>query len=272
MSMPHDPACRTPLAGGWSRRGALSGLGAVLGGGLFAAGGCARQVDVRAAGGFVVGSSATGVPFSFLDVETNALTGAMIDIVEAAAAQARVPAAFQVVPFSALIPSLTARKIDMIAAAMLRTPERERVVAFSDPVYAYGGGLVVAAENPRPYARLEDLRGLKVGAQVGSRFVDQLTAAGVPGVKTYDSLSDILRDVRLKRLDAAYGDEPILRYYLRITRTKALRLVESYQPTGLEDVCLILRKDDRALLERVNAAIAAIRGSTLPPILAKWGL
>jgi polar amino acid transport system substrate-binding protein len=254
--------------GGWTRRSALGGLGA----GLLAAAGCAPRTDVRAAGGIIVGSSATGVPFSFLDVETNRLTGAMIDIVEAMAAQAQTPAAFQVVPFSALIPSLTARKIDMIAAAMLRTPERERVVAFSDPVYAYGGGLVVGADHLRDYARLEDLRGLKVGAQVGSRFVDQLKAAGVADVKTYDGLSDILRDVRLKRLDVAYGDEPILRYYLRVTRSKVLRLVESFKPTALEDVCLILRKDDRALLERVNAAIAGIRGSTLPPILAKWGL
>lgn len=262
MSMRHDPG------GGWSRRSALAGLGA----GLLVTGGCAERTDVRAAGGFIVGSSATGVPFSFLDVETNALTGAMIDIVEATAAEAGAPVALQVVPFSALIPSLTARKIDVIAAAMLRTPERERIVAFSDPVYAYGGGLVVAAGNPRDYGRLEDLRGLRVGAQVGSRFVDQLKAADVSGVKTYDNLSDILRDVRLKRLDAAYGDEPILRYYLRVTRSKALRLVESYRPTALEDVCLILRKDDRALLDRINTAIAAIRGSTLPPILAKWGL
>src|SRR5690606_40822846 len=62
----------------------------------------------------------------------------------------------------------------------------------------------------------------------------------------------ILRDVRLKRLDVAYGDEPILRYYLRVTRSKVLRLVESFKPTALEDVCLILRKDDRRSEEHTS--------------------
>ncbi len=54
-----------------------------------------------------------------------------------------------ITPFSALILSLAAGKIDMIAAAMLRTPERERVVAFSDPIYHYAGALIVRGDDKR---------------------------------------------------------------------------------------------------------------------------
>ncbi len=244
----------------------MAGLGASL------AGACAAPPDVRARGGLVVGSTATGVPFSFLDVRTNSLTGAMVDIVEAVAAQAGFPVDLQVTAFSALIPSLTARKIDLIAAAMLRTPAREAVVDFSDPVYAYGGGVVVRREDRRAYPDLGRLAGLRVGAQVGSRFVEQLATAGVRDVRTYDSLADILRDLRLGRLDAAYGDEPIIRYYLRVTRTEALRLATEFRPGELEQVCLVMRKGETALAARLNRAIAEIKATRIAAIVQHWGL
>lgn len=252
------------MSAGLHRRGLVAGLTAM-------AAGCAPRDDVRARGGYIVGSTATGVPFSFLDVKINGLTGAMIDIARAVAQRAGFPVSFAVTPFSALIPSLTARKIDMVAAAMLRTPERARVVAFSDPVYAYGGAIVTPASDTRSYAALADLRGRRVGAQVGTRFVDQLAAAGVSGVKTYDNLSDVLRDLRLGRLDVAYGDEPIIRYYLRVTRSKTLKLAAGYRAGELEEVCLVLRKGDPRL-GAVNAAIDAIRGTEIAHILATWGL
>lgn len=233
--------------------------------------GCAPRDDVRDRGGYVVGSTATGVPFSFLDVKTNSLTGAMIDIVQAVTRRAGFPVSLAVTPFSALIPSITARKIDMIAAAMLRTPAREQVVAFSDPVYAYGGAVAARAADDRSYAALADLQGLRVGAQVGTRFVEQLDKAGVSGVKTYDNLADVLRDLRLGRLDVAYGDEPIIRYYLRVTRTTAIKLAPGYRARELEEVCLVLRKADPRL-PAVNAAIGAIRQTEIAAILRTWGL
>lgn len=233
---------------------------------------CARTSNIRASGGFVVGSTATGVPFSFIDMRTHGLTGAMVDIVRAVAAEAGFPVETKVTAFAALIPSLTARKIDIISAAMLRTPAREAVVAFSDPVYAYGGGLAVRADDPASHASLAALRGQRVGAQVGTRFVEQLAEAGVSGVRTYDNLADCLRDLRLGRLDAVFGDAPIIRYYLRVTETDRIRLDETYRPAELEEVCVVLRKDDQDLLARVNAAIARIRSTTIAAIVRKWGL
>lgn len=248
-----------------SRRAVLAGLAAAS---LTA---CAEPSTVRARGGLIVGSTATGVPFSFLDVKTNSLTGAMVDIANAVGGAAGFPIDLAVTPFSALIPSLTAGKIDMIAAAMLRTPERAKVVAFTDPVYAYGGAIVVRADAPAP-RQLHELVGRRVGAQVGTRFVDQLTAAGVADLRTYDSLADILRDLRLGRLDAAYGDEPILRYYLRVTGVRTVKLAPDYRPPILEDVCLVVRKDAAETLARLNAAIGRIKATEIAAIIDKWGL
>lgn len=224
-----------------------------------------------APGTLIVGSSATGVPFSFIDPRTNALTGAMVDIMHAVANAVGMRIDLQTVPFAALIPSLTARKIDIIAAAMVKTEARERVVAFTDPVYAYGGGLAVRTTDPRAPRSWAELKRSRVGAQVGTVFVTQLEQVGVTNVAIYDSISDILRDLEHGRIDAGYCDAPILAYQLRINPRPALRMVEDFRPPAAQDVCLIVRRND-PLIARLNRAIATTKTNTIAASLRRWQL
>ncbi|MCP5384215.1 MAG: amino acid ABC transporter substrate-binding protein [Altererythrobacter sp.] len=219
----------------------------------------------------VIGSSPTGVPFSFVDPWSNELTGSMVDAATAVARDAGFRPETAITPFSALIPSLLANKIDVIAAAMLRTPERERVVSFSNPIYHYAGALVVSKDNRRSFATLSEIGSLRVGAQVGSRFIDQLHAAGARNVATYESLVDILRDLENGRIAVAYGDEPILRYQLRVGTKRNVRIIEGFRPPALEELCLVMRKRDPRL-DRVNAAIERLSAAAIPAINRKWGL
>lgn len=221
---------------------------------------------------YIVGSTATGVPFSFIDVKTGTLIGAMVDIMQAIAADADFRIDLRLTGFGALIPSLTTRKIDIIAAAMLRTPERAKVVDFSDPVYAYGAGIVIPSRGGRTYRSIEDLRGLTVGVQVGTRFYDQLKTAGVREIKTYDNLMEMLGDLSVGRIGAAYGDEPIFAYQISQTRIQSARVAAEFRPPSVEDVCLVVRKGDSELLARVNASIKRLKATAIPSILNRWGL
>ncbi|MEI9851427.1 MAG: transporter substrate-binding domain-containing protein [Sphingomonas sp.] len=108
---------------------------------------------MRDPGAVVIGSSPTGVPFSFVDPWTNALAGSMVDTAKAIAGVLGLAPDLRITSFSALIPSLLAGKIDMVAAAILRTPEREKIVDFSKPVYAYSGALVVRGDDRARYSR-----------------------------------------------------------------------------------------------------------------------
>ena len=229
---------------------------------------CARPAGKT----YIVGSTATGVPFSFIDVKTNTLTGAMVDIVKAVAADAGLQIDLRVTGFAALIPSLTSRKLDIISAAMLKTTARERVVDFSEPVYSYGAGLVVLANDPRNYERIEDLKGLTVGVQVGTRFFEQLQAAGAKQVKTYDNLMDMLLDLSVERINAAYGDAPIFAYELGQLKVQKARLAKSFKPPSIEDVCLVVRKNEPELLGRLNTAVKRIQTTKIKTILDRWGL
>src|ERR1044072_3274762 len=90
-----------------------------------------------------VGSTPTGIPFTFLDTKTNTIQGIMVDLVTEIGKDAGFNVQIEPMQFSALIPSLTSSKIDIIAAAMFITPPRKEVVDFSDPIYTYSEGLVV---------------------------------------------------------------------------------------------------------------------------------
>lgn len=228
----------------------------------------------QAQGTYNVGATATGVPFTFLDVKTNAIQGMMVDTAVAVGEAAGFKVNVQQAVFSALIPSLTSSKIDIISAGMLKTPARAEVVDFSQPVYSYGEGLVVKADDGKAYASLDDLKGEAVGAQVGTVFLDMLNKkGGFKEVRSYDSIADMMRDIALGRIKAGLGDQPIVSYQLSQGVNPNVKLAKDYKPTNVGDVCLVVRKGDAEMLARVNKGIARIKADgTLAKIVKKWNL
>ena len=219
----------------------------------------------------VVGASPTGVPFSYVDPATNRLTGAMVDIATMLVAQLGLVADFRIVPFASLVPSLMTGRIDLIAAAMLRTPDREALVGFSDPVFAYAGGLALRGDSTGHFPDLASLHALRVGAQIGTRFVDQLHSAGVARVVTYQGLGDMLRDLAHGRIDAAYGDAPILQTILRVGPRWHLRIPAEFRGPAKESLCLIGRRQ-APLLAQLDQQLAGPARAGIAPILHHWGL
>jgi polar amino acid transport system substrate-binding protein len=221
-----------------------------------------------------VGSTPTGIPFTFLDTKTNTIQGVMVDLVTAAGKDAGFAVTIEPMQFSTLIASLTSGKIDIISAAMYITPARKEVIDFSAPVYSYGEGLVVAKADTKEYTSFEDLKGETVGAQVGTVYVEPLKKTGLfADVKIYDSIPDILRDVNNGRLKAGFADYPILAYNLQQGLFPQVRLVKSYKATVLGSIGIGVRKSDGELLNKIDASLAKLKADgTLKQILAKWGL
>lgn len=221
-----------------------------------------------------VGSTPTGVPFTFLDTKTNSIQGIMVDLITAVGRDAGFAVQIEPMQFSTLIPALTSNKIDLIAAAMYATPARGQIVDFSSTVITYGEGLVVPAKDTRDYAALADMKGFTVGAQVGTAYVEPLQKSGLfAEVKIYDTIPDILRDVNAGRLQAGFADLPIVAYNLQQGGFPGVRLVRSYTSVITGSVGIAVRKTDPALLAQINASLDKLRADgTLKAIMAKWGL
>ena len=105
-----------------------------------------------------VGSTPTGIPFTFLDTKTNQISGIMVDIINEVGKDQGFTTEITPMTFSTLIAALQSNKIDVIAAAMYITPPRQEVIDFSDPIYTYGDGLFVSAKDTKDYKSLEDLK------------------------------------------------------------------------------------------------------------------
>ncbi len=220
-----------------------------------------------------VGSTPSGVPFTFLDTKTNTIQGIMIDLIHEIATDAGFKVEIEATPFSALIPSLTSNKVDIIAAAMYITPVRQEVIDFSKPIYTYGEGLVVPKKDTREYTKLEDMKGYTVGAQKGTAYVEPLQKSGLfTEVKIYDSIPAILSDVNNGRIQAGFADKPIVGYNLQQGMFPEARLVKGYTSTMTGSVGIGVRKSDGELLKRINASLDKLqKNGTVDKILAKWG-
>jgi polar amino acid transport system substrate-binding protein len=221
-----------------------------------------------------VGSTPTGIPFTFLDTKTNTIQGIMVDLVTAVGKDQGFAVQVEPMQFSTLIAALTSNKIDIISAAMYITPARQEVIDFSQPIYTYGEGMVVPKGDAKDYATLEDLKGKIVGVQVGTAYVDAFRKTGLfPEVKVYDTIPDILRDVNAGRIAAGFGDYPIVAYNLSQGLFPETRLVKSYKPTVVGSVGIGVRKSDQALLAKINAGLARLeQEGEIKKILTKWGL
>lgn len=221
-----------------------------------------------------VGSTPTGVPFTFLDTPTNTIQGIMVDLITAVGKDAGFNVQIEPMQFSALIGSLTSSRIDIIAAAMYITPPRLEQINFSEPVYTYGEGLFVGKNDAKDYKAFEDLKGEAVGVQVGTAYVAPLQKAGVfSEVKIYDTIPDIMRDVNAGRIKAGFADKPIVAYNLQLGRFPEVKLAANYKSTIVGSVGIGVRKADTELLGKINKSLVKLQGDgSVKKILAKWGL
>jgi len=221
-----------------------------------------------------VGSTPTGSPFTFLDTKTNTIEGVMVDIIKAVGKEAGFEVQVEPMSFSALLGSLTSKRIDLISAAMFITPKREEVVSFSQPVYRYGEGVMLPKSDTKNYTSFADMKGMTVGVQVGTAFVEPIQKSGMfKDVKLYDNPPDMMRDVNVGRIQAGFMDYPIAAYIISQGNYPNLRMDPDYQPVVMGSLGIAVRKDDTALLAKVNAAITKLKANgTIEGILKKWGL
>lgn len=221
-----------------------------------------------------VGSTPTGVPFTFLDTKTGTITGVMVDIMSLVGKEAGDNVTTVPLAWSALIPSLTTGKIDAVAAAMFITPDRQKVVDFTDPVYQYGEGLIVPKSDTKNYVSFADLKGKVVGAQIGTPFLKALQDSGLfAEVKVYETLQDLLRDTNTGRVDAAVADYPILAYQVSHGGFNNTRLVTSYKPVMPGQIGIAVQKGHPERIAKLNAAIAKVKADgRIDAVVKKWGL
>lgn len=223
---------------------------------------------------YKVGSTPTGIPFTFLNTHTNTFQGMIIDLSEAIAEDQNVKVEVESMSFGSLIPSLMSGKIDIIAAAMGITEKRKEVVDFTQPVYIYGECLVIDENDSRDYKTISDLNGAVVGVQSGSLYVDPLKEiGGFKEIKYYASVAEVVNDVKLGRIQAGIVDYPIVAYQINKGTLEGVKLAKNYKPVIEAKIAMAVPKGDTEVLNKLDASIVKLKADgTIEKMIKKWGL
>jgi polar amino acid transport system substrate-binding protein len=220
-------------------------------------------------------TTAGGAPFGIVNPQTSKYEGFMYDIINDLAKRANLKVDMQTAEWDALIPSLQSGKADVIVDGMYITPERQKVINFTDPVFGYGEGLIVQ-EGDKKTKSLEDLKGKTVGVQIGTSYKDMLDQKNKSlnlNIKTYQTTADLLKDIENKRLDAAIADSPTFTYLKSKNPGANFRIVDDYVPSLAGKIGIGVAKKNTALVEKLNKAIAAAKkDGTIKKIYKKWGV
>lgn len=173
--------------------------------------------------------------------------------------------------FATLIPSLTAKKADIIVDAMYITDKRKETINFTDPWYIQGEGVLVPAKST--VKTRGDLKGLKLGAQTGTVFADFIATLGGSETKFFDSQAALIAAVENGQVDAIVTDAAVLGYSLVQKPNNKIKLVLPYTPFFPGIIGAGTRKEDTELLAGVNKCLGELKASgKYLEILKKYGL
>ncbi|MEX2502266.1 MAG: ectoine/hydroxyectoine ABC transporter substrate-binding protein EhuB [Trueperaceae bacterium] len=126
---------------------------------------------------------ANEVPYAYRDADTGELTGEAIEVARAVFHELGIEnVEGVVVEFGSLIPGLQAGRFDVVTAGMYITPARCEQVAFANPEYSIGEGIIVPAGNPMGITSYADIAAdsqVRVGTGAGWVEYDYLLDSGV---------------------------------------------------------------------------------------------
>jgi polar amino acid transport system substrate-binding protein len=164
--------------------------------------------NVKAKGVLVVGVRETAPPFGTVNPNTNKNEGYDIDFARYIANRLGVDVEFKNVTASNRIPMLEDGHVDMLAAAMSKTPEKAQRIDFSHTYFITGQKFLAQKEL---FKTLKDFEKKKIGTARGSTSEKNMVAA-VPGAEivSYDDYPKAINALRERKIQAVTTDEAIL--------------------------------------------------------------
>jgi putative glutamine transport system substrate-binding protein len=232
-----------------------------------------RLSVIQERGKLIAGVKFDSKPFGYLD-EKGDVVGYDIDLMKEIAKRLLGHAdavEFKQVLSSTRVFDINSGQVDLVAATMTITPEREEIIDFSDPYFVAGQAVMVPVQSP--VQQLEDLAGKKtlfvIGATSEANMKGKQPNTKLVGFKT--SL-DAFSALKAGRGDAFTTDDTILAGLMQGNcdfRLLTERL--SSEPYGLGFKQDPDHNTTKALLEKINAILGTLKkDGTLEKLQKKW--
>lgn len=191
-------------------------------------------------------------PFAFVD-EKGTPSGFDVDAMNWIADKMGFTVEHRPMEWDGIIPSLLAKKIDMVCSGMSISPERKAVVTFSDPYWSIKKYLLVQSDSN--LTKEEILSGKKtLGVQSGTNEAEFLKQEKEKQgwnytLRFYDSPPLAIEDLVNGRIDAAAIDQAPADVAMKKGKKPVKIVGEFAEP---DEFGVATRNEDTALRERIN--------------------
>ena len=225
--------------------------------------------QAMAAEKFVVATDCTWPPMEMLDANKQP-EGFDVDFIKAVAKAAGFEVDVRNIAWDGIFGGVATGQYDIVASATTITEERQKQFDFSDPYYEVAQAVVLPAG--KSIKSLADLKGKKVGGQIGTTGVFVIRKAGVTvDLKEYDDVGLAIQDMLGGRLDAVICDDPVALYYVNKKADTAGKLNISFKTEEKEYYGFTVRQGRKDLVEKLNKGIKEVKASGVEAqLLQKW--
>ena len=232
------------------------------------------QLQTLKSGVLTVGTDKPGYPPYIVDDDPSNGKGfesAVAYAVAKALGYGQADVKWTVVPFNkSYAPGKKAFDFDINQISI--TPDRQKVVDFSDPYYEAPQAIVVRGDSKfASAASIADLKDAQLGVQVGTSSLDAVKSVIAPSkdVKVFDDTAAATAALKGKQIDGIVADLPTA-IYLRDAELTGAKVVGQFAAPGGDQWGLLFQKGS-PLVACTNAALTSLKASgELDAITQQW--
>lgn len=222
------------------------------------------SVSAMAKDKIFVGTNAEFPPFEYL--EKGEVTGFDIELVNEIGKVMDADVKVLDMSFDGLLPALQMKKVDLVIAGMTATEERKKTVAFTQPYYTASQVIIVKKGN-NSIKSFDDLKGKKVAVMLG--FTGDTIVSEIEGVNVerFNAAYAGIMALQADKVEAVVLDSEPAKNYVKQNQGLVLAEADAEQ----EEYAIALRKNDKALLEKVEKALAELKANgTYDALIKKY--
>lgn len=208
-------------------------------------------------------------PFAAPDPKTREMVGFDVDLCNALARQFGVKAAVVPVSVEARVPEVKMGRVDVTVANLAYTLSRAEQIQFSHPYYLAKEMLAVKASDPS--TKKADFRGKRLASTKGSTSEQSIKMNGSEAVTFQDTGSAYMAVQQNKALGMVANTMTITKLVNQSKGGGAVELKMISEPMAFQPIGVGMKKDEPALLARVNDALVALdKSGELNKMWDKW--
>ena len=228
---------------------------------------CAKKEEQNKV--YVFATDATWPPLEYID-ESGNLTGFEVELVPMIGEKVGVKMEANNIPWDTIFAGLANGQYDGVASGVSVTEDRKKTMDFSTPILE--AGQVIIVKKASTVSGIDDIKGLKVGVQIGTTGDLVLDDYDVVR-KQYDDIGLALQDMLNGNIDACVCDSLIASDFVLANPNYKDKLKVAGSAFTQEDIAIAVKKGNKELLDLINKGLAELKADgSYDKLKAKWNL